>query len=95
MPIKTQEPATLDTMFSPPAVNPYYGKGWFVNKYGDYSHGGGFPGLQSLVVRTHEGFCGSVIVNTWSYKEIRERLDPEPRLGHRLMSSGIILTKLI
>lgn len=57
------EPATLDTLFSPPAVNPDYAKGWFVNKYGDYSHGGGFPGLQSLVVRTHDGFCGSVIVN--------------------------------
>ena len=64
------EPATLDTMFSPPAVNPYYAKGWFVNKYDDYYHGGGFPGLQSLVVRTHDGFCGSVIANTWSYKAV-------------------------
>lgn len=64
------EPATLDTMFSPPAVNPDYAKGWLVNKYGDYSHGGGFPGLQPLVVRTHDGFCGAVIVNTWSYKAV-------------------------
>jgi D-alanyl-D-alanine carboxypeptidase len=64
------EPATLDTMFSPPAVNPDYAKGWFVNQYGDYSHGGGGPGLQSLVVRTHDGFCGVVIVNTWSYKAV-------------------------
>jgi D-alanyl-D-alanine carboxypeptidase len=64
------EPATLDTMFSPPAVNPDYAKGWFVNQYGDYSHGGGGPGLQSLVVRTHDGFCGAVIVNTWSYKAV-------------------------
>ncbi|GGB01900.1 penicillin-binding protein [Puia dinghuensis] len=64
------ERATLDTMFSPPAFNPDYAKGWFVNKYGDYSHGGGFPGLQSLVVRTHDGFCGSVIVNTRSYKAV-------------------------
>ena len=64
------EPATLDTMFSPPAVNPDYAKGWQANKYGDYSHGGGGPGLQSLVVRTHDGICGSVIVNTWSYKAV-------------------------
>jgi D-alanyl-D-alanine carboxypeptidase len=60
------EPATLDTMFSAPAVNPDYAKGWFVNKYGDYFHGGGGPGLNSLLVRTHDGFCWSVIVNTWS-----------------------------
>jgi CubicO group peptidase (beta-lactamase class C family) len=64
------EPATLDTMFSPPAVNPDYAKGWFVNRYGDYSHGGGGPGVQSLVVRTHDGFCGAAIVNTWSYKAV-------------------------
>ena len=60
------EPATLDTMFSAPAVNPDYAKGWFVNKSGDYFHGGGVPGLNSLLVRTHDGFCWSVIVNTWS-----------------------------
>jgi CubicO group peptidase (beta-lactamase class C family) len=59
-------PATLDTMFSPPAVNPDYAKGWQENKDGDYFHGGGFPGLQSLLVRTHDGFCWAVIVNTWS-----------------------------
>jgi len=64
------ERATLDTMFSAPAVNPDYAKGWFVNKYGDYSHGGGGPGLQSLVVRTHDGFCASVIVNTWSHEAV-------------------------
>jgi CubicO group peptidase (beta-lactamase class C family) len=60
------EPATLDTMFSAPAVNPNYAKGWFVNKYGDYYHGGGGPGINSLLVRKHDGFCWSVIVNTWS-----------------------------
>ena len=60
------KPATLDTMFSAPAVSPDYAKGWFVNKYGDYFHGGGGPGLNSLLVRTHDGFCWSVIVNTWS-----------------------------
>jgi len=71
------EPATLDTMFSAPAVSPDYGKGWFVNKYDDYSHSGGFPGLQSLLVRTHDGFCWAVIVNTLSREAVYgNKLDP-------------------
>jgi CubicO group peptidase (beta-lactamase class C family) len=64
------KPATLDTMFSAPVVSPDYAKGWFVNKYGDYFHGGGGPGLQSLLVRTHDGFCWAVIVNTWSHESV-------------------------
>jgi CubicO group peptidase (beta-lactamase class C family) len=60
-------PATLDTMFSSPTVSPGYAKGWGVNnKYDNYFHGGAFPGLRSLLVRTHDGFCWSVIVNTWA-----------------------------
>lgn len=62
--------AMLDTMFSPPAVNPDYAKGWFVNKDGEYSHGGGFPGVQSLLIRTADGFCCAVIVNTWSREAV-------------------------
>ncbi len=71
------EPLTLDTMFSAPAVNPDYAKGWFVNKYEDYSHGGGGPGLNSLLVRTHDGFCWSVMVNTWNREVVLGgKLDP-------------------
>lgn len=61
------EPATLDTMFSAPAVSPDYAKGWFVNKSGDYFHSGGFPGMQSVLVRTHDGFCWAVIINTYNH----------------------------
>lgn len=62
------EPSTLDTMFSAPAVSPEYAKGWGVNKYDTYFHYGAIPGQQSLLARTHDGFCLSVMVNTWSRK---------------------------
>jgi hypothetical protein len=62
------EPATLDTMFSASAVNPRYARGWDVDESDDYIHGGAFPGQQSLLIRTHDGFCWAVIVNTWSRK---------------------------
>jgi CubicO group peptidase (beta-lactamase class C family) len=57
-------PATLDTMFSAPAVNPGYAKGWAVNKYDNYFHNGSLPGQQSILVRAHDGFCWAVMVNT-------------------------------
>lgn len=61
------QPPTLDTMYATPAVNPDYAKGWFVNKSGDYYHSGGFPGMQSILVRTHDGFCWAAIVNTYNH----------------------------
>lgn len=64
------EPATLDTMFSAPALSPDYAKGWQVNKNDEYFHGGGFPGVNSLLVRTRDGFCWSMIVNTWSHEVV-------------------------
>lgn len=63
------EPATLDTMFSAPSVHPEYAKGWFVKDNDIYWHGGGFPGVQSMLVSTDDGFCWSVIVNTWGGKD--------------------------
>jgi CubicO group peptidase (beta-lactamase class C family) len=63
------EPATLETMFSAPAVNPRYAKGWFVKEKDTYWHGGGFPGMQSILVRTSDGFCWAAIVNTWGGKD--------------------------
>ncbi|MGC4034917.1 MAG: serine hydrolase domain-containing protein [Chitinophagaceae bacterium] len=56
--------ATLDTMFSAPSVNSGYAKGWSVNKQDNYFHGGGLPGLVSILVRAHDGFCWAAIVNT-------------------------------
>jgi D-alanyl-D-alanine carboxypeptidase len=65
------QPATLDTMYSAPVVSPNYAKGWWVNKSGNYLHGGAFPGQQSLLARSHDGFCWSIIVNTWARKDDR------------------------
>lgn len=62
------QPATLDTMYSALTVSPNYAKGWGVNKDDNYWHGGATPGQQSILVRTHDGFCWSVIVNTWARK---------------------------
>ena len=58
------KPATLDTMYSSPAVNPGYAKGWAVNKADNYWHNGSLPGEQAIAVCTHDGFCWAVLVNT-------------------------------
>ena len=58
------KPATLDAMFAAPAINPGYAKGWAVNNANNYWHNGSLPGQQSIAVRTHEGFCWAVMVNT-------------------------------
>jgi len=58
------QPAALDTMFSSPAASLRYAKGWWVNKSNDYFHFGSLTGHTSLLVRTHDGFCYAVIVNT-------------------------------
>ena len=66
------EPATLDTMFSPPPVSLgstkgwTYAKGWAVDKDDNYIHGGAFPGQQSILERSQDGFCWAVMVNTWA-----------------------------
>ena len=57
------KPATLDTMFTAPAVNPCYAKGWAVNKKNNYWHNGSLPGQQSIAVRAYDGFCWAVMVN--------------------------------
>ena len=76
------EPATLDTMFSAPALSPGYAKGWGVNKYDNYFHGGAFPGQQSILARTHDGFCWAVIVNTWSRKGDNFQSDMDQLMWH-------------
>jgi len=58
------KPATLDSMYSAPAVSPTYAKGWAVNKANNYWHNGSLPGEQAIAVRTSQGFCWAVMVNT-------------------------------
>jgi len=56
--------SSLTTMYTAPAVSPGYAKGWSVNKYDNYWHGGSLPGEQSIMVRTSGGYCWALIVNT-------------------------------
>lgn len=57
---------TLTTMYTAPAVSTGYAKGWSVNKWDNYWHGGSLPGEQSIMVRTNSGYCWALIVNTRS-----------------------------
>lgn len=58
------QPATLGLMYTPSTTNAGYAKGWAVNKVPNYWHNGSLPGEQALMVRTNDGFCWSVLVNT-------------------------------
>jgi CubicO group peptidase (beta-lactamase class C family) len=88
------EPATLDTMFSPSPVNLAiesvqgwtFAKGWVVDHYDSYGHGGAFPGQQSIILRTHEGFCWAVIVNTWARKGDSFQSDMSQLMWHIRMA---------
>ncbi len=41
-----------------------YAKGWSVNSSHNYWHNGALPGTISLMVRTNDGFCWSIVINT-------------------------------
>ena len=68
-------PATLDTMFAAPAVNPGYAKGWMVNKNNAYFHFGSVTGQKSMLVRTNDGLCFAVIMNTRTGGNFEKDLD--------------------
>lgn len=56
--------ATLDNMYTLGIAGSGYAKGWAVNNVPNYWHNGSLPGEQALMVRTADGFCWSVLVNT-------------------------------
>jgi len=58
--------ATEDLMYAPSTASAGYAKGWAVNTVPNYWHNGSLPGEQALMVRTNDGFCWSVLVNTRS-----------------------------
>ncbi|MDQ2718575.1 MAG: serine hydrolase [Bacteroidota bacterium] len=60
------KPSTLDLMYAPGNTNAGYAKGWAVNTVPNYWHNGSLPGEQSLIVRTNDGYCWAVLVNTRS-----------------------------
>ncbi|MGC4035710.1 MAG: serine hydrolase domain-containing protein [Chitinophagaceae bacterium] len=77
------QPATLDTMYSAPVISPNYAKGWGVNKLEDnFWHAGATPGQQSILVRTHDGFCWAVIVNIWARNDDHFGADLDKLMAH-------------
>jgi CubicO group peptidase (beta-lactamase class C family) len=57
-------PETIRAMTMPTKAGPEYAKGWSVNKYDNWWHGGSLPGTGTIMVRTHGGFCWAAFVNT-------------------------------
>ena len=55
--------ATIAKMTRPSFVNPNYAKGWRVNSEKNWWHGGVLPGTFAFVVRSHSGFCWSILMN--------------------------------
>jgi CubicO group peptidase (beta-lactamase class C family) len=60
---------TIRIMTTPSAANPRYAKGWSVNEFGNWWHLGAFNGAASVLVRTLDGDCWALLVNTRSPNE--------------------------
>ena len=57
-------PSNLVTsMTTPSSVYASYAKGWWVNSYNSWWHGGSLPGTMSILVRTQSGYTWSFICN--------------------------------
>ncbi|MEQ1745114.1 MAG: serine hydrolase [Saprospiraceae bacterium] len=57
--------ASIDEMTEPTAQsNNGYSKGWSVNSVPNYWHNGALPGTIAEMVRTNDGFCWAIAVNT-------------------------------
>jgi CubicO group peptidase (beta-lactamase class C family) len=55
---------TIDLMTTGSSANAGYAKGFFVNRFGNWWHGGSLPGTSTIAVRTHSGFCWAAFTNT-------------------------------
>jgi CubicO group peptidase (beta-lactamase class C family) len=60
------KPPTIQAMTTPSAANAGYAKGWMVNKANNWWHNGTLPGISTIAVRTHGGFCWAAFTNTRS-----------------------------
>jgi CubicO group peptidase (beta-lactamase class C family) len=58
------KPGTIEIMTTPTAVAPTQAKGWRVNKYNNWWHGGSLPGTATIMVRTSHQFCWAALTNT-------------------------------
>jgi CubicO group peptidase (beta-lactamase class C family) len=57
------QPASIDTMTKPSAMNQNYAKGWQVNQYNNWWHTGSLDGTRSILVRSNNGFAWVAILN--------------------------------
>ncbi|NEZ41000.1 serine hydrolase [Paenibacillus alvei] len=61
---------SLATMYTPTTASRAdgspvnYAKGWNIHPSGNYWHDGDLPGTASIAVRTNDGFCWAVLVNS-------------------------------
>jgi CubicO group peptidase (beta-lactamase class C family) len=57
--------ASIDNMITPTSQSSNgYSKGWSVNSSTNYWHNGALPGTIAEMVRTNDGFCWAIVVNT-------------------------------
>lgn len=63
------QPQWIKTMTTVSNANSRYAKGWSVNKSGNWWHTGSFNGGSSILVRTKDGHCWAMTMNTRSKKD--------------------------
>lgn len=56
--------ATIDEMMKASSANSGYCKGWSINSVPNYWHNGALPGTIAEMVRTNDGFCWAIAINT-------------------------------
>lgn len=59
---------SYNVMVTPPAVNPYYAKGWAVNGPTIF-HQGSLPGTASEIVKAHNGYMWALVFNKRSLND--------------------------
>jgi CubicO group peptidase (beta-lactamase class C family) len=58
------KPEVIEIMTTASAASAGYAKGWSVNKYNNWWHGGSLPGTATIMVRTAHQFCWAALANT-------------------------------
>jgi len=59
-------PGTIDLMTSQGASNPFYAKGWCVNRHSNWWHTGSMDGTASFICRTNDGYTWAFLFNSRS-----------------------------
>lgn len=69
------KPETIDIMTTASAVAPSQAKGWRVNKFNNWWHGGNLPGTTTIMVRTSHQFCWAALTNSSGHEGLGGDLD--------------------